>query len=229
MSRIFLSLLILFTLELATACGSSSSLGGSEAGNPPDLTTRSLVGELVDSSASVSAFLASSSCPADTVIAVDSTGTSTTATVAEDCTFELVLTVDKAYALQFVLDDEFVASMIFQNGANLTQSSVFVITAGDTTVNLGLIQISSGQAIPSIEPATECDQDEDGIDDYDDEDDNNDGVSDDTETDCDDDGYLNSYDEDDSTCDDSGNDGSSGSGSGDDSVDDSTDDSVDDN
>lgn len=200
--KFFFSLAIPLSLSL-TSCGGAS--GGSEFGNP----TRAVTGTLTTTSLSENSFLslfisnaiATETCPADTVIATDSQGESTTVTVETDCSFSLELTVNKAYAVSFVLNDEFVATLYVRNSSTGLKSSVFVLSDGETNVDLGDVIISDGEADPESDPAEQCDVDDDDVDDYDDTDDDGDGVLDDDEGDCDLDGYDDGYDEDDVTCD----------------------------
>jgi hypothetical protein len=165
-------------------CGSSQ--GGSEAGNPPS-TTRSLIGNVA----------ASSTCQADEVIATDSTGVETTATPGSNCSFTLTLDIDNAYQLAFYLSSELLATMVFDNGGNNTESTTVIISAGTTDIDMGEILFSNSVAVPEFEPSTQNDQDDDGVDDYDDDDDDDDGIDDDDEEDCDEDGYSNDHDDDD--------------------------------
>lgn len=201
-AKLLLAILSLACLQL-TAC--SSSPGGTEFGNP----TREVEGTLATASASQNALtsffipsaMAAVACPADTAIATDSKGLTTRASVASDCSFSLSLTVNKAYALSFVLADEFVATLFVRNSATDLKSSVFVLSSGATTINLGNVIISDGEADPESDPASQNDEDGDGIDDFDDSDDDGDSVTDDDEEDCDLDGYDDGYDDDDADCD----------------------------
>lgn len=201
-AKLFLAIFSLACLQVA-AC--SSSPGGTEFGNP----TREVEGTLTTASASqdtITSFfiphaMAAVACPADTAIATDSKGLTTTTSVASDCSFSLSLTVNKAYAVSFVLADEFVATLFVRNSATDLKSSVFVLSSGATAMDLGDVIISDGEADPESDPASQNDEDEDGIDDFDDSDDDGDGVTDDDEEDCDLDGYDDGYDEQDSACD----------------------------
>lgn len=200
--KLFFSLTIPLSLSL-TSCGGAS--GGSEFGNP----TRAVTGAVATTSLSentplsflISNAMATETCPADAVIATDSQGEATTVTVEIDCSFSLDLTVNKAYAVSFVLNDEFVATLYVRNSSTGLKSSVFVLSDGETDIDLGDVIISDGEADPENDPAEQCDVDDDDIDDYDDTDDDGDGVLDDDEGDCDLDGYDDGYDEEDDTCD----------------------------
>lgn len=183
MKKYFVVLLILFVVS----CGSStsSSLGGSEIGNP-STPSRALLGLFQDNN-----------CNIDKVIATDSLGQTTSGNLAEDCSFSIDLEADKAYAISFVRDDIFVASMIFNQGISDLDSTVFFMSEDDEAVDLGEIVINGTDAFPENQPSAQNDQDNDGINDFDDDDDDNDGQLDDQEIDCDLDGYLDDVDEDD--------------------------------
>lgn len=218
--KAILVILLSFSL-LLSACGGSAQ-GGSEAGNPPDVSARSVEGTVPAASSSVSA-RAGIPCAVDTVIATDSAAQTISADVESDCSFSLSLSVDKAYSIGFVLDDVFVAAMIFNNNDASLSSAVFVVSAGETAINLGLVTISGAVATAEMEPASQNDQDEDGVDDFDDDDDDDDGKADDDEEDCDLDGYKDDYDEDSSSCeDDSGDDSPDDNGGNDDSGEDTS-------
>ncbi len=185
---------MMITWLFLSQCGGSSQ-GGTEAGNPP--ASRTVTGTVSpDSSALQAASLSAADCGADTIIATDTSAQSTMASLDEDCVFTIDLSTGKAYALSFVLNDAFVASMIFTNSATLFESSYMLVSAGNGIVDLGMVSILSGIATPSNQPASFFDWDEDGSFDFDDEDDDNDGVADDDEEDCDLDGLDNDYDED---------------------------------
>lgn len=193
--------LFLVAFDVLSCGGTSDSLGGTEAGNPPSATTRNLTGQIVSGSGSVtSSFATSGVCPADDIIATNSLTEQISSSVDSDCNFTLALPVNTAYSIYFELNGSRVASMVFSNGAALPESYVFVLSDGDSNVDVGIVTINGVAAYPEVEPSTENDQDDDGVSDYDDNDDNDDGVNDDQEADCDEDGYLNSYDEDESTC-----------------------------
>lgn len=199
MKKLFNRTIIIILFLSIYSCGSTSSgLGGSEFGNP----TRPVTGSLVSETANGGVNLAiTDDCPADQIIAVDSTAQTTIAAVNVNCSFTINLVVNKAYAINFVLNDQFVASMIFNNSLDTLSSPVFIISAGDTTINLGIVTISGTIAAPETEPAEQNDQDGDGVNDFDDDDDDNDGSSDDQDEDCDLDGFTDDYDEDDDDCD----------------------------
>lgn len=200
-------------LLMLNRCGSNSAEGGSEFGNP----SRQLTGTVVAGASSslqkgVMKAAGSSSCPADTVIATDSQAQTTTDSISANCSFALTLTVGKAYSVSFTsgespLGDSFVATLIVQNSSSSLSSTVFVISTGESDMDLGTITISDSEADPEVEPAAENDQDGDGTDDFDDTDDDGDGILDNNEEDCDLDGYDDDYDESDS-CDFGGEDDS---------------------
>ena len=91
------------------------------------------------------------------------------------------------------------ASMIFNNNAESFPSAILIVSAGDSPIQFGRITFSGTIATAENEPATQNDQDGDGIDDFDDDDDDDNGIPDDLEEDCDLDGIVDTYD-DDSDC-----------------------------
>lgn len=211
LAKLLFPVFVLVPLGLAS-CGSSP--GGTEFGNPTrevegTLTTAGLSQDIITSFFIPNA-MAAQACPADTTIATDSKGLTTMASVASDCSFALSLTVNKAYTVQFVLEDDFVATLFVQNSATGPKSSVFVLSSGDAAIDLGDVVITAGEADPENDPASQNDEDEDAIVDFDDSDDDGDGVDDvddADEEDCDLDGYDDSYDEEDSACDTDAEDG----------------------
>lgn len=168
------------------SCGSSDIQGGSEFGN-----ARFLVGSFSEST-----------CPADTVIATNSLGTSFTAALTENCSFNLELPINTAYSLSFWSNGTLIANMQFINGINSLSSNTFVISASQDNMDLGIISLNGSLASPQKQPSSQNDQDQDGINDDEDDDDDNDGKSDDLEEDCDLDGFNDDLDENDD-CDDS--------------------------
>ncbi len=193
----FLKIFPLLALLLAH-CGGGAT-GGTEAGNPPDLPTRNVLG-LINSIESA-LVKSATTCPADTVIATDALAQTTEGIIESDCSFTLPLSTGKAYALSMVNDGTFIASFLFDNSASLLQSPTFIISSGSDDIDLGNITILDGEAFPTLNPAQQNDQDGDGIHDYDDDDDDNDDIADDSEEDCDLDGYFDDYDDD--VCDES--------------------------
>lgn len=187
-------------LFLLPIFGCGSNQGGTEAGNPPTIPTRNVVGTVSSNSTSSLTKTASDDCAIDKVIATDSQAQTTQATLEDDCFFTLSLAANKAYSLGFVEGDEFVATMIFNNSSTSITSSTFIISEGEQDIDLGIITIDGSLAVPQNEPSTQNDQDEDGISDFDDEDDDGDGVEDDFEEDCDFDGYYDDYDDEDEEC-----------------------------
>lgn len=183
------------------------SCGGGSSGtttNTTDSTTRALTGSVGGGAASVSALkaLVNASCLADTVIATDTTATTITAEVAEDCSFSIDLTTGKSYAISFLLDEEFVASLIFDSGISGFSGSSLPVSDGEGAIDLGMVTFSGFAAIPEVEPLDQIDSDDDGVADSDDTDDDGDDVSDDEEEDCDLDGVSDDWDEseDDDAC-----------------------------
>ncbi|MBI4411387.1 MAG: Ig-like domain-containing protein [Deltaproteobacteria bacterium] len=182
-------------LTLFSACGGSA--GGSEFGNP----SRPVIGTVVDGGGgSALKKETGDSCPADTVIAVDSLGNTTTAEIDSVCDFEFDLTPGKAYVLSFTRGGVFVAFLVVQNSSATLESTIFYLADGEDPVHLGEILIADGKGRPANEPARQNDRDGNGRNDYDDDDDDGDGISDDDEEDCDLDGFLDDDDEDQSDC-----------------------------
>lgn len=193
-------LAIILILIASLNCG-DNTLGGTEAGNPA--TIREVIGTVANNTSTSANFaLASESCPADQIIATDSTAQTTTATINSNCSFSLNLTPQKAYVLSLLLNDSFMATVIFNNNSNTLSSTVIIVSSGTTAIDLGVVTINGSTATPENQPASQSDLDDDDIFDFDDDDDDNNGVSDDAETDCDLDGYQDSYDDDDDSCDD---------------------------
>lgn len=187
---------VVFIAAGLAACGSGSSMGGTEAGNPPDVT-RPVVGQLTPSNS----ITESVPCPADTVVAVNSLEEATFADVEDDCSFSIDLTVDEAYIILFYLDDQLIAAMLFMNGGDAESSDVMIVSQGDDPIDLGSIDLGDSTVTPENEPAEQNDQDGDGENDYVDEDDDNDDIPDSLEEDCDGDGFPDDYDEDTTLCD----------------------------
>lgn len=210
-------LVVLMVLMALFQCGGSSSLGGSEAGNPPTSTTTRLVVGTTDVSSTGSALIKyqtiGTTCGADQVIATNSSAETEIANISSDCSFELELEINKSYAFSFMLSNQFVASMIFNNGGSSLISNTFYLSSGNDSVNLGSILLGNSSSVqPETEPSSQCDADGDGVNDFEDSDDDDDGIDDDEELDCDFDGFLDDYDDDESECEDS-SDSESGSDS----------------
>lgn len=170
--------------------------GGTEAGNPP-ATSRAVEGNLSSSG---------NDCVVDEVIATNSAGETTSATIDSSCGFSLSLTLGKSYVISFLQDDQFVATLIVNNSSGGPESSIVFVGAGATPIQLGSITLDEGKGYPERQPAEQSDRDEDGSNDYDDEDDDNDDENDDEEEDCDSDGHWDDDDEDDEDCDEEDND-----------------------
>lgn len=200
MKRLFKLVPVLAGFLTVVGCGG----GASETTTETTSTTRALTGNVDGGTASVSALkaLANTACLADTVIATDTAAATTTADVAEDCSFSVDLATGKSYAISFLLNGEFVASLIFDSGISGFSGSSLPISDGDTAIDLGTVTFSGSTAIPEIEPLDQIDCDDDGIFDSDDDDDDGDDVSDDEEEDCDLDGVSDDWDEseDDDAC-----------------------------
>ncbi len=186
------ALLILSLFLSLQACSGNSLQGGSEVGNP---NYRDVTGEVSDTDvAQAFAFVrnaaAATDCPADQIIAVDAAAVATVEDIADDCSFALNLETGKSYSINFALEGNFVATMIFQ-ATTTTESTNFVLSDGATAVDLGVVVISGVFASPEANPYEQNDQDDDGINDFDDSDDDEDGVDDDEDyVDCDGDGFL---------------------------------------
>lgn len=184
----------LFLLILFINC--SSSVGGSEIGNPPTPTTRTLTGTLTSSTNSLK-YQNSETCLADTIIARNSSGQTVTATTSltNNCIFTIDLTVQQGYEMEFRLNDQFVAYMNFSNASDQINSRVFLLSGGESGFDLGSISFANSKAIPSNQPAEFMDFDGDGIFDFFDTDDDGDGTSDELEIDCDFDGWIDDLDD----------------------------------
>jgi hypothetical protein len=198
------SLLLLLVL-VSSACGTvaQSDLGGTEAGNPPLPSTRNLQGSVPASEDDTTLLRAATAngCAADSVIATDTDdAATTTAEVAEDCSFVLSLEVEKAYAIEFSLDGTVIGALSFNVGGDAFPSSFLFVTAGDSAIDLGVITFNGTVATATENPADQTDLDGDSINDSSDTDDNNDNSSDDDEQDCDLDGIRDLYDTDISSC-----------------------------
>ena len=179
-----------------SACAENE--GGSEFGNP----SRPVMGTVVEDAGASLKKQTTGGCPADQVIATDSSAQTTLASIDEtECSFDMELVVDRSYVISFVLGDEFVATLIVRKNSSSLRSNVVFIAQAALAMNLGNITIIDNEAFPENEPYSQNDQDEDGTDDFDDEDDDGDGILDDEEEDCDLDGFLDEDDEDDLDCD----------------------------
>lgn len=185
---LFITLFLIYSLTL-TSCG-SSTLGGTEAGNP---SMRNVNGQLSSNSNNTATLMAAThNCPADAVTAINSLAETFPATVNSDCTFTLSLPVNKSYAINFILDEAFVASMIFTNSSTSITATTFVLSSGNTDIDLGIISLNGSQAHPEDQPAQQNDRDDDGVFDFDD---------DFSDRDCDLDGYYDLFDDSDDECD----------------------------
>lgn len=175
---------------MLSSCG-SPSLGGTEAGNPPD-TVRVVKGVVPHNE---------SGCSASRVVIADSAAQSATVDVDTACAFSIQATPERAQTLTLFAAETFVAMLTFSHHAALFESNVFVAGSGDDAIDLGSLTIDGTSARAAHEPATQNDLDGDGLVDFDDVDDDNNGVVDVDEQDCDLDGYFNSVDLDNGTCD----------------------------
>jgi hypothetical protein len=144
-------------------------------------------------------------------IALDESGQSFTATIADDLSFRLEAPGGASYALQFTRGDESVAGLWFQRNASspdltnrfyLSVSGDLTAPASSTmsddddgdddddddTVDLGDVEDDGDVATPENNPNEQLDGDDDGASDYDDDDDDNDGIQDEDDDDADGDG-----------------------------------------
>ncbi len=185
----------IFLLTL-TQC---SNAGGTEAGNP---SAKIVIGQMSSQSSQLTTLktAVTTTCPADTIIATDSSAQQIEAQAESDCSFELELEKNTAYQIDFFLNDSFVAPLIVNNGGNLLATRIVYLDDSDNSIDLGVINFANGDAIPEFEPSEQCDRDGDGIFDFDDTDDDNDDQDDDVEDDCDLDGYEDDNDDDTSEC-----------------------------
>jgi len=195
------AILIAFGMALILATGCSGGSGTSSGGS----STRAVTGNVSNPGGNVNQALmaglaaVADDCSADTVMATDTSGNSTQASVSDDCSFSLTLDVGTSYVVSFLMEDEFVASLIFDTG-NGDTTSVISVSDGSSAIGLGQITITGNVAEPASNPLSQCDEDDDGLDDYDDSDDDGDEVDDADEEDCDLDGYSDDDDSDDSDC-----------------------------
>ncbi|OVE80949.1 hypothetical protein BVY03_05070 [bacterium K02(2017)] len=187
-------------LLLVITCFSFACSGSNITTTSSSNTSRSITGILTTStSASLNKYLSTETCSADSVIATDTQANTTTAPIAEDCSFNLDLTINKNVSLGFVQNETFVAALTFNSGNAGLSTSTLPITTGSTPINLGAISITGQTAIPTTNPLIFADSDGDGLTDYEDSDDDADGIADNNERDCDLDGVIDDMDED-SSC-----------------------------
>lgn len=206
LKRLGIILILLFSF---LHCGGSSSLGGTEAGNPDRLVFGSASSSTASLNTDTNFSLATLDCANLTIIATNTQGQQVTGSFDSSCDFELNLPVSRAYQIRVFQNSAEFAELRFQRGATQLQSSVLRLDSSTTALNLGVLQISGSIATPEFEPYEQLDQDGDGIFDFDDSDDDDDGISDDDETDCDLDGFFDDEDEDDVCEADSSDDGDS--------------------
>ncbi len=188
-----------------SGCGTG---GGSEFGNPTDGTTRVVEGEVDSSgtSGSISKGVGRSSgssnaCVATTIVAENAADEETSDLIDTDCNFAITLPISKAY--RFSLEDDagnVIGTLRFQNNAQLFAEVAMVVTSGSEAISLGRITLSGKTGLPAKQPASQTDQDDDGVLDSDDDDDDNDGTDDTDEADCDLDGFHDDLDTDTDDC-----------------------------
>lgn len=181
---IYLLIFLLFIFSCGGA-GSGSDLfegqfGGTEIGNPPK--ERKVKGIVrVDLS-----------CPVNQVIVLDSSENIQKFDIDQDCSFDFELETGKAYSLRFYKDDELIMTLQFNNG--FRESEYFFLSPADSPLDLGIIILDDARAIPSRNPASQNDRDQDGRSDFVDTDDDNDSILDENELDCDQDGIIDDID-----------------------------------
>ena len=191
---------IILTL-LTYACGSG---GGSEAGN----AERSVIGSVTSNNPNLAKAMnfsqkaAADFCVADQIIATDSSAQTTNAVLTDNCSFTLALATGQSYSLAILLEGEFIANVLFNNGPNTLNSNFMLVSSGNGDIDLGELSIINLTARPGQEPSRQTDFDDDGIFDFDDEDDNDDGEDDVDEEDCDFDGIFDDFDDIDEGCED---------------------------
>lgn len=192
-----------------TACGSATQGTTDTSVSSGDSDTVTVTGSVGSSSTTGKAVSSdtSSSCAADTVVATDTSGAETEASVASDCEFELTLQPDHNYTIVLFLSGTYVATLQFDSGAEGFPTTLLPAQRGVLILALGRISISGPVATPTNEPLDETDADDDGESDLADTDDDNDSIDDEEEADCDEDGLVDDLD-DDTTC--TGNDPSFG-------------------
>ncbi|MBI4125857.1 MAG: hypothetical protein HY465_00030, partial [Deltaproteobacteria bacterium] len=164
----------------------NASTGESDAG------ARTVTGQLASGSGSLSKSHVDGFV-ADEIIATATDGSTVTAEIEADGSFSLDLVVGKAYVISLVLDDQFVATVIFASRVGFASTALPVSAGG--TLNLGTVTISGTMASVADDPFDELDGDGDGEADADDADDDEDGVADEDEEDCDLDGILDDFEE----------------------------------
>lgn len=172
----------------ASGCGGAT--GGAEAGNP----SLTVVGSVPDSPDS------EDGCEADQVVATDSRDREFEANVAQDCSFELSLPAPEAYRLDLLQSGLSIASLEFDNAPGRFASPAMNLAPANDTVYLNQISVDDETATASREPATQIDQNGDGLPDFADRDDDGDGILDTEEGDCDLDGLLDDFDADAASC-----------------------------
>lgn len=196
MIKRYLIVIIVSLFMPLLACNTTSTAGGTEAGNPPTMK-RALQGEVPsNTSSSVMAALQlnlTTNCVADTVIATPQTGTETTAEIASDCSFSILLDIETPYEISFERTGTLVGELSFLHNTDIFPTSFLVLDEGTVAIDIGLVTFNDLTASPESEPATQVDQDGDGIVDLNDPDDNGDSVVDVVATDSDFDGIFDPY------------------------------------
>lgn len=200
---LFLAAAFIFS-SCATSGTSSDMVGGTEAGNPPASTTRLVKGQVEPASESgeantnlvQSSFLAES-CVADTVIVHDPDGNEeTNADIEEDCSFEVVLSINQTYAISFTKQDVFIGTIYFSDSEDQLPTPYIYLTAGEDEIDLGVISFTEVYATVETPPST--------VDNLNNADDDESTSDDETAAsvfeDCDLDGVLDSIDADTSDC-----------------------------
>jgi hypothetical protein len=96
------------------------------------------------------------------VIATNTDGESTTASIGTACAFSLTLAVNQSYAISFLLDDAFVASLVFNASAQGDLAEDFYLGEGVEDLDLGTITFTGGVAVSEQNPLEGEDCDDDG-------------------------------------------------------------------
>ena len=171
-----------FLILLLASCQipQSDNLDIIEAGNPPAKTKRAIIGQVEAEN---------NECVASEVFSYDVVGNIVSAQVEDDCSFFMEVTIDKLWGM-LLRTNRFDIKVQFQNGAYFDESDYYYVSAGDETIELGLVTINNITAFPQNQPAQQNDRDNDGINDYDDNDDDDDNILDTAENDCDEDGII---------------------------------------
>lgn len=138
-------------------------------------------------------FYGDENCPADEVIARSESGKLIHGEIDEDCSFRVGLDVGESYSVDFYASSTYLATLNFDDPSRGHRRRNFHMSGGED-INLGRITFKGQEALAEENPLHSCDQDEDGISDYDDFDDDDNGI-DDSEDELDDDDQGEDYDD----------------------------------